>query len=130
MADAALVTAVVRDGPAAKAGLRIHDFILEIDGRSVTGLSGDALVGRLRGRQGAQVGIKVKRQDDVMELSVRLGAVTVKNVVSDAFVDRGWRLAYLKIESFLRPDAEMSRAMDYQLAIAQDALVCSLTRPR
>ena len=104
MADAALVTAVVRDGPAAKAGLRVHDFILEIDGRSVTGLSGDALVERLRGRQGTQVGIKVKRQDDVMELSVRRGAVTVKNVVSDAFVDRGWHLAYLKIDSFLRPD--------------------------
>jgi len=30
----------------------------------------------------------------------------------------------------MRPDAEMSRAMDYPLAVAQDALICSLTRPR
>jgi carboxyl-terminal processing protease len=104
MADAAIVTAVIRGGPAAQAGLRVHDFILEIDGDSVTGLSGDALVERLRGRQGTQVGIQVKRQDTVMELSVRRTAVTVKNVVSDAFVDRGWRLAYLKIDIFLRPD--------------------------
>jgi carboxyl-terminal processing protease len=104
MADAAIVTAVVRNGPAAKAGLRVHDFILEIDGRSVTGLSGDALVEMLRGRGGTRVELKVKRQDEVMALSVRRNAITVKNVVSDAFVDRGWRLAYLKIDSFLRPD--------------------------
>jgi len=104
MADAAIVTAVVRKGPAAKAGLRVHDFILEIDGRSVTGLSGDALVEMLRGRGGTRVELKVKRQDEMMALSVRRAAVTVKNVVSDAFVDRGWRLAYLKIDSFLRPD--------------------------
>jgi hypothetical protein len=30
----------------------------------------------------------------------------------------------------MRPDAEMSRSMDYPLAIGQDALVCSLTHPR
>jgi carboxyl-terminal processing protease len=104
VADAAIVTAIVRGGPAAQAGLRVQDFILEVDGRSVTGLSGDALVARLRGRDGTRVKLKVKRQNEVMEISVRRDAVTVKNVVSNAFVDRGWRLAYLKIDNFLRPD--------------------------
>jgi carboxyl-terminal processing protease len=128
MADAAIVTAVVRDGPAAKAGLRVHDFILEIDGRSVTGLSGDALVERLRGRDGTQVGLKVKRQDDVMELSVRRDAVTVKNVFSDAFVDRGWRLAYLKIDSFLRPNTcgEFRRELSKRLKPNLNGLLLDL----
>jgi hypothetical protein len=93
--DAALVTAVVREGPAAQAGLRVHDFILAVDGRSVTGLSGDALVKRLRGRDGTQVALKVKRQDEVMELSVRRKTVRVDYLASHAFVDRGWHLAYL-----------------------------------
>ena len=46
VADAALVTAVVRGGPAAESGLRVQDFILAVDGERVTGWSGDALVKR------------------------------------------------------------------------------------
>ena len=128
MADAAMITSVLRGGPAAKAGLRAHDFVLAVDGRSVTGLSGEALVERLRGRSGTQVALALKRQDETFEVSIRRDAVTVKNVVSSAFIDRGWQFAYLKIDSFLRPDTcqDVRRELDKQLKPTLNGLILDL----
>jgi carboxyl-terminal processing protease len=128
MADAAMITSLLRAEPADKAGLRAHDFILEIDGRSVTGLSGDALVERLRGRSGTQVALTLKRQDKTFEVSIRRGAVTVRNVVSSAFIDRGWQFAYLKIDSFLRPDTcrDVRRELNKRLKPTLNGLILDL----
>jgi carboxyl-terminal processing protease len=128
MADAAMITSVLRGGPAAKAGLRAHDFLLEVDGRSVTGLTGEALVERLRGRSGTQVTLLLKRQYETFEASVRRDAVTVRNTVSSAFVDRGWQFAYLKIDSFLRPDTcqGVSREIEKQLKPTLNGLILDL----
>jgi carboxyl-terminal processing protease len=128
MVDAALVTSVIQDGPAAAAGLRVQDFILAVDGEPVMGLSSEALAGRLRGRSGTEVALLVKRQDQVMEISVRRDAVKASNVVSSDFVDRGWRLAYLRIDSFLHRDTcrQSSRELAKRLKPTSNGLILDL----
>ena len=61
-------------------------------------------------------------------MSVRRDAVTVKNVVSSAFVDRGWQFAYLKIDGFLRPDTcrDVRRELDKQLKPTLNGLILDL----
>jgi hypothetical protein len=128
MADAAMITSVLRGGPAAKAGLRAHDFVLAVDGRSVTGLSGEAIVERLRGRSGRQVALTLKRQEETFEAFIRRGVVTVKNVGASAFIDRGWQFAYLKIDSFLRPDTcrDVRLELNKQLKPTLNGLILDL----
>lgn len=128
MVDAALVTSILRGAPADAAGLRVDDFILEIDGTSTEGLSAEALVSRLRGSLGSIVGLRVKRQDRVLEVSVTRGAVAVANVASQALNDRGWQLAYLKIDSFLPPDTcrDFTRELERQLRPTLNGILLDL----
>lgn len=128
LVDAALVTSILRGAPAAQAGLRVDDFILEIDGASTAGLSTEALVSRLRGVRGSRVNLRVKRQDRVLDLSVTRDSVAVANVVSQTLNDRGWQLAYLKIDSFLPPNTcrDFTRELERQLKPTLNGILLDL----
>jgi carboxyl-terminal processing protease len=54
--------------------------------------------------------------------------VTFKNVISAGFVDRGWQFAYVKIDSFLRPDTcrEVRRELERQLKPTLNGLILDL----
>ncbi len=128
MVDAALVTSLLRGAPAADAGLRVDDFILAIDGESTAGLSVEALVTQLRGSRGSQVELRVKRQDRVLTIAVTRDAVKVANVVSQSLNDRGWQLAYIKIDSFLPSDTcrDFTRELERQLKPTLNGILLDL----
>ncbi|CAM0955527.1 unnamed protein product [Alopecurus aequalis] len=54
-----LVMSCVQGGPANRAGIREGDELVEIDGKSVLGLDGEAVAQRLRGRAGTTVEVKL-----------------------------------------------------------------------
>ncbi len=126
--DAALVTAVVREGPAADAGLRTQDFILAVDGEAVAGMSAEALVDKLRGKRGTEVRVIVKRQDEVREIAILRDLVRVDNVVAYGFIDRGWQFVYLRIDSFLPGNTcvEVGRALARDLKPTLNGLILDL----
>lgn len=102
--EAAIVNSILRDGPAAKAGLRVQDVILAVDGELLTDLPPSSVVSRLRGPAGSGVTVTVKRQDKLRTFMVTRERVSVKAVYASAFVDRGWQFGYLRIDSFLQGD--------------------------
>ncbi len=59
--EALAVVDVIDGGPAAKAGLHPGDRILQVDGAALRGLSTDEVVGKLKGKVGTKVVIKVLR---------------------------------------------------------------------
>jgi S1-C subfamily serine protease len=68
----ALVTDVVRGGPAHRAGLRRGDIVTAIDGRPVDGMG--ALVARIRSlRPGSTVTLEIKRGQRRLDVEVRIG---------------------------------------------------------
>ncbi len=100
--EAAIVSSILRDGPAARAGLRVQDIILAVDGDLVTDLPPSSIVRRLRGPAGSGVSITAKRQDKLKTFMVTRERVSVKTVYASAFVDRGWEFGYLRVDSFLQ----------------------------
>ena len=62
------VVEVPRGGPAARAGLRVGDRILRIDGASVREMDLDAVLEHLRGPVGSHVVLAVERDGEVLEL--------------------------------------------------------------
>jgi carboxyl-terminal processing protease len=113
LGDAALVTAVVRGGPAARAGLQVQDVLLSVDGDPVLSLPDPELVERLRGPAGTAVTLRVKRAGGVRSLLVTRDRVSVRRVQAESLVDRGWRLVYLRVGDFLAPDT--CRAVEREL---------------
>lgn len=70
----AYITEVVKDGPADKAGIKVGDIMIEIDGKKMTGESKEEGLATLIGKKkiGENVKIKVWRDGENLEISVRL----------------------------------------------------------
>ena len=70
--DAAVIKEVVNDSPAQKAGLKINDSVIKVDGEVVN--SALSLVGQLRERQaGASTTLTVVRGGQTLDVQVTLG---------------------------------------------------------
>lgn len=69
-------------GPAARSGLRRFDRILSIDGRNPDGLQPDEVADRIRGPQGSNVTLAVKRpqQTDPLTLTIARAPITIPTV--------------------------------------------------
>jgi len=80
-AEGALVASVVEDGPAAKAGIKARDVILEFDGRNVTEMR--KLPRIVAGTPVEKaVDVKVWRDGKIKHLSVMIGRLDDKEVVA------------------------------------------------
>lgn len=71
-----------RGFPADRAGIKIGDRILEIDGESAKGMSVDQISRRLKGDPGTEVRLKVGRlvDDSVMDLTLRRERISISGV--------------------------------------------------
>lgn len=93
------VTGVIRNSPAAKAGMLIEDKIISVDGQSVVGLDPDIFVTKVRGVRGTKVKIEVIRQNyndpiifEISRDNIIIGAVEYKELDNN--------IGYIKIDQF------------------------------
>lgn len=88
----------IPDSPAFEAGLRIGDEIYEIGGESAQGLSTDEVANRLRGPEGSDVTLKVRRaRSQIIEYTLTRAQVevpTVRHAVMPGSI------AYMRVSSF------------------------------
>jgi carboxyl-terminal processing protease len=94
------VISPIEGSPAALAGLRSGDQIVKIDGKSSAGLSIDEAADRLRGPQGTQVTVTVRREGEDEERDVPLERkIIVTHSVPYSFVV-GKDVGYVRLSSF------------------------------
>lgn len=85
--------------PAAKAGLRAGDKIVEIDGKSMLGKTSDEVSTALKGPKGTTVAIVVERPDGKQEkVSFQRDEIKIKDVPYAGMVDA--EIGYIKLTSF------------------------------
>ncbi|MFP6779163.1 MAG: S41 family peptidase [Alphaproteobacteria bacterium] len=91
------VVSPIDDTPAFKAGVQAGDFIIEIDGESVYGMSlGDA-VDKMRGKVNTEINIKISRGDlEPFDIIIVRDRIKVQSVRAR----REGNAAYLRITSF------------------------------
>ena len=110
--DFLTVIAPIAGSPAARAGVRAGDEILQIDGRDARGLDVDEAVRRMRGAPGSHVRVVLQRrgQNDPLRLDLVREVVHVSSVESHP-MEGG--VGYLTIKSFQeRSSDEVTRALD------------------
>ncbi len=97
--EALAIVDVIDGGPAAKAGMHAGDRIVQVDGESLRGLSTDEVVGKLKGKTGTKVSIKVLRNKK-QPLSFTITRDIVKDQTSMCyrFVDQD--IYYLSLKIF------------------------------
>jgi carboxyl-terminal processing protease len=93
-----IVVRALRDSPAQKAGLRSGDEVVAINGATVTGLTLDDAVNKVRGKKGTSVTLGLKRGTTDLNLTIVRDVIKVEDVLSEVLADG--RVGYLRINGF------------------------------
>ena len=92
------VISPIDDTPAAKAGIQAGDFITDIDGQTVIGLTLNEVVSKLRGKPGTKVKITVRRTNEKpFDVTLTRDEIKVKSVKNEIKNDD---ILYVRISAF------------------------------
>jgi carboxyl-terminal processing protease len=97
-----VIVSPFKNSPAEKAGLKPHDQILKVDGKSVEGLDLNKATSKIRGKKGTTVKIEVARKGlkEPLTFEVKRDEIPLETVHSDIKKHDGKKIGYLEVTSF------------------------------
>lgn len=95
-----MVIDVIPDGPAEKAGVLPYDKIIEIEGKTLEGMTTEEATSKLRGEKGTSVQIKVLRNDKPEPRQFDIVRDVVKEQAALSFYLKDYDIYYLSLTSF------------------------------
>lgn len=105
------VVSPIDDTPAFRAGLQANDYIIELDGEPVMGLTLNEAVDRMRGSVGTDITLTVQREnEEPFEVTLTRDIITIESVRHR--VEEG-NVGYIRITSFTdQTDGGVARAIE------------------
>ncbi len=96
------VVAPLKGSPAEKAGLRTHDIIISVDGKSLDGLGLEGVVSLIRGPKGTAVTLSVLRalSPTPITMTVMRDAIHIPSVESKVIATATGSLGYVAVNQF------------------------------
>jgi carboxyl-terminal processing protease len=94
---AMVIVAPLDGSPAEAAGLRAGDQVLEIDGTSTVGESVSSLVYRVRGEAGTDVTLTVRRDSEVLDITITRAVINLQEVNAEMIENT---IGYIRLTSF------------------------------
>ena len=98
--DGILVSYVMSGSPAEKAGIKMGDVIVAVNGTLISEVGYDGAVTLTAGNIGDQKIFTVRRGEEKLELTVTLGAYTPETVLYHMIEENGEKLGYVQILQF------------------------------
>ena len=98
------VIAPIDDSPAKRAGIKAGDYITEIEGKSLIGLSLSDAVEKMRGKPGEPINITIAREGEDEPIDISLTREIIKRQIVKYEVKDG--LGYIRISQFNDKAAE------------------------
>ena len=94
------VIEVKKNSPAEKAGIIVDDIFYKIDDVDGKDLYGTKLTDLVRGKEGTEVLITVKRGEDLIEYNIERQRIEIECVSSNTIKDEDNNIGYIKINNF------------------------------
>ena len=91
---------VYEDAPANKAGLKVGDVIIKVNGDDVKGKTGTELAKMIRGKKGTKVNLTIKRGEEELNIDVTRDIVDLISVTDKIIEYEGKNIGYIRIDSF------------------------------
>ncbi len=125
-----MVIAPIEDTPAEKAGLQADDEILAINGKSTKGITVDKAADQIRGEEGTQVTLLIKRKgvDEPKSYTITRAEIEVKSVTQK--VPTGMvipeDICYIRLSSFISRNASKEVADIINANVNKKAFILDL----
>lgn len=103
--DYVRIVSPIANSPAEDAGLQPNDLILEVDGESVEGLSLNEAVSLIRGPEGSEVEILMKRGEEEFSVTLTRADIPVETVFYEVDEEDS-SIGYVEIVNFNQPTYE------------------------
>ncbi|MGL4913394.1 MAG: S41 family peptidase, partial [Romboutsia sp.] len=91
------IIAPIEGSPAEKSGIKPGDKILKVDGKAVTADKSDEAISMIKGKEGTEVELTIKRDDKEFNVVVKREEIVSKSVESEVKEDN---IGYIRITSF------------------------------
>lgn len=100
--NAAMISGVMEDTPAAQAGLREGDIIYKVDDEDVIGLSVTEVVSLVKGKENTTVHLTIYREGEteLLEMDVVRGKLIETETVQSGMLEDTNQIGYLRIREF------------------------------
>jgi carboxyl-terminal processing protease len=120
-----IIIAPIADSPAAKAGIKAGDIILEIDDRSASEISLVEAVLYIRGPKGTSVELLILHQDESEPEEIEIVRAEIE--VSSVYFEMKGDIAYISITNFSeRTDEELSPVLQSMTQEAATGIILDL----
>ncbi|MBU0551053.1 S41 family peptidase [Myxococcota bacterium] len=113
----AWVITPLEGSPAAAAGIQPRDEILAVDGISLQALNSAEIIERLRGPEGSQVRLRLRRGGQIFHQALRREAISIQAVEGVALGDHAF---LLRVRVFQEGIASAARARLYAMGAFED----------
>ena len=91
---------VNKGGVADKAGIKVGDIIIRVDGVDVSETFGDDLSNLIRGQEGTKVEVSVKREDEEIDFTLTRSKIDIISVTSKIVTNNDKQIGIIKINKF------------------------------
>jgi len=124
-----LVIAPIEDTPGERAGLKAEDEILEINGKSTKGITVDSAAEQIRGPEGTEVTLLVKRGKEpaktykITRAKIEIKSVSIKPPKYAKIPDN---IGYIRLSTFMSKNAALEFKDALEKNIDKDALIIDL----
>lgn len=96
------VASVIPDSPAKRAGIKVNDLIVGVDGKSIAGVPEDVAVSRIKGPPGTPVTLGIRSPGDKEPHDVHLKRASVNLPVATGHIEHAGptKVAYVRFTTF------------------------------
>ncbi len=121
------VISPIEGTPASRLGIQAGDKILYIDGEPTKGFTSEDAVKRLRGPEGSEVEIRIRREgvDELLDYTITRAIIKLKSVRNKYINEDG--VGYVRVSQFSkRTSSELSATLDSLEGVGINGLVLDL----
>jgi len=125
--DRVTVVSPIKGTPGERAGFRRGDKIIAIDGKDTTHMTLDEAVSLMRGPEGTELDLTIRRDEDNFEVHIVRELINVISVPEYYIIDEEHGIGYVEITNFSdRTYEELREALTYLDEAGQRALILDL----
>lgn len=95
-----VVVEVFKDSPSDKAGLKVGDVIIKIDGEDYTNKTSTDVANYIKDNKNATITLTIKRDDEQKEIKLQRGMVEMPTVNSEIYEKNNKKIGYISISIF------------------------------